>query len=91
MQAVPDYGESVSEADERGKYEQKRKNSFYRPVLNTCTLFLNEVKNLAKDTGIKYSALCTQTCPYRLARLGTSLRIRGKLTLRKKKYSFYYL
>ena len=42
-------------------------------------------------TNKKYSDLCTQTCPYRLARLGTSLRIRGKLTLRKKKYSFYYL
>ena len=30
------------------------------------------------------SDLCMQTCPYRLARLGTSLRVRGKLTLRKK-------
>ena len=92
------------------------------------------MKNLAKDTGIKYafsdypmpnsslpltiyfffyyhscssrrsrmtagvlfvflwcSDLCTQTCPYCLAWLGTSLRVRGKLTLRKKKYSFYYL
>ena len=28
--------------------------------------------------------LCTQACPYRLALLGTSLRIRGKRTLRKK-------
>ena len=28
--------------------------------------------------------LCTQACPYRLARPGTSLRVRGKLTLRKK-------
>ena len=26
--AVPDYGEGVSGADERGKREQKRKNSF---------------------------------------------------------------
>ena len=43
-------------------------------------------KNLAKDTGIKYSDRCTHTCPYRLARLGTSLRIRGKLTLRKKDF-----
>ena len=25
------------------------------------------VKNLAKDTGIKYSDLCTHPCPYRLA------------------------
>ena len=30
------------------------------------------------------SDLCTPTCPYRLAWLGTSLRVRGKLTLRKK-------
>ncbi len=37
------------------------------------------------------SDLCTQTCPYRLVRLGTSLRIRGKLTLRKKKYSFIWI
>ena len=37
----------------------------------------------------KYSDLCTQTCPYRLARLGTSLRVRGKLTLRKKAIKFY--
>ena len=28
--------------------------------------------------------LCTHTYPFRLATLGTSLRIRGKLTLRKK-------
>ena len=35
-------------------------------------------------TNKKYSDLYTQTCPYRLAKLGTSLRVRGKLTLRKK-------
>ena len=29
-------------------------------------------KNLAEDTGIKYSDRCKQACPYRLARLGTS-------------------
>ena len=28
-------------------------------------------KNPAKDTGIKYSNLCTHPCPYRLAGLGT--------------------
>ena len=28
--------------------------------------------------------LCTQTSPYRLAKLGTSLRVRGKRTLWKK-------
>ena len=33
-----------------------------------------------------YSVLCTHTCPFRLARLGTSLRVRGKLTLRKKEF-----
>ena len=40
------------------------------------------------------SNLCTPTCPYRLARLGTSLRVRGKLTLRKKEFivfKIYYL
>ena len=40
-------------------------------------------------TNKKYSVLCTQTCPYRLAKLGTSLRVRGKLTLRKKAIKFY--
>ena len=37
------------------------------------------------------SDLCTQTCPYRLAKLGTSLRVRGKLTLRKKEFKFIYV
>ena len=53
-------------------------------VLPARLSFLNEVKNLAKDTGITYSNLCTPTCPYRLAKLGTSLRVRGKPTLRRK-------
>ena len=48
-------GASVSR-HERMKIRVSRngKNSFYRTVLNTCLSFLNEVKNLAKDTGIKY-------------------------------------
>ena len=40
------------------------------------------------------SNLCTQACPYRLAWLGTSLRIRGKRTTKEERnYSFkiYYL
>ena len=48
-------------------------------------------KNLAKDTRIKYFPLCTHACPYRLARLGTSLRVRGKLTLRKKEFIFFII
>ena len=37
------------------------------------------------------SNLCTHPCPYRLARLGTSLRVRGKLTTKEERnYSFYY-
>ena len=76
LKLSPLVGESVNrQVDERGKCEQKRKNK----------------KISMSKTNKKYSDLCTQTCPYRLARLGTSLRIRGKLTLRKKKYSFYYL
>ena len=43
-------------------------------------------KNLAKNTGIKCSDLCTHTCPFRLALLATSLCIRGKRTLRKKEF-----
>ena len=42
----------------------------------------------------KYSDLCTQTCPYRLARLGTSLRVRGKLTIKEERshdFKMYYL
>ena len=43
---------------------------------------------------LRYFNLCTQTCPYRLAGLGTSLRVRGKRTLRKKEiivFEIYYL
>ena len=37
------------------------------------------------------SDLCTQTCPYRLARLGTSLRVRGEADIKEERnYSFYY-
>ena len=36
------------------------------------------------------SDLCTQTCPYRLARLGTSFRIRGKRTTKEKAIKFLY-
>ena len=55
MQAVPGHGESGGGAAERGKCEQKRKKISYGTALNTCLSFLNEVKNLAKDTGIKYA------------------------------------
>ena len=52
----PLVGESVSGADERGKNEQKRKNGFYKTVLNTCPSFLNGHKkrsgiSLRKSTG----------------------------------------
>ena len=57
----------------RGKCEQKRKNK----------------KISMSKTNKKYSDLCTPARPYRLARLGTSLRVRGKLTLRKKAIKFY--
>ena len=48
-------GEGGGGADGRGKLEQKRKKILYRTVLNTCLSFLNEVKNLAKNTGVKYA------------------------------------
>ena len=43
--AKPSKGASVS---------RNEKTVFYKTVVNTCLSFLNEVKNLAKDTGIKY-------------------------------------
>ena len=44
------------------------------------------VRIRAEGARFKYSNLCTHTYPYRLAKLGTSLRIRGKLIIRKKKF-----
>ena len=45
----------------------------------------------AKVARFKCSDLCTQTCPYRLARLGTSLRVRGEADIKEERnYSFYY-
>ena len=63
----PNTGKVAALAVGRGKCEQKRKTVSYKTALHTCLSFLNEVKNLARDTGIKSSVLCTQTCPYRLA------------------------
>ena len=73
-------GKVSAELTKGARMSRKVKTAFYKTTLNTCPSFSNEVKNLAKDTGIKYSDLCTQACPYRLARLGTSLRMRGKRT-----------
>ena len=44
-------------------------------------------KNLAKDTGIKYSNLCTQACPYCLARLGTSRPKAKRLIVFSRRYA----
>ena len=64
----PDTGKVAAVAVGRGKCEQKHKNK----------------KISMSKTNKKDSDLYTQACPYRLAKLGTSLRVRGKLTLRKK-------
>ena len=40
---------------EGASVSRKVKIVFYKTVLNTCPSFLNEVKNLAKDTGVKYT------------------------------------
>ncbi len=58
----PDTGKVAALAVRRGKCEQKRKNK----------------KISMSKTNKKYSDLCTQACPYRLAKLGTSLRVRGE-------------
>ena len=48
-------------------------------------------KNLAKDTRIKYFSLCTPTCPYRLARLGTSLQVWEKQTVKEKEFIVFII
>ncbi len=63
----PDTGKVAALAVGRGKCEQKRKNK----------------KISMSKTNKKYSDLYTQTCPYRLAKLGTSLRVRGKRTTKE--------
>ena len=85
----PNTGKVAALAVGRGKCEQKRKTVSYKTALHTCLSFLNEVKNLARDTGIKSSVLCTQTCPYRLAgsalpgqRRSVSLRFRVAMLLK---------
>ena len=45
-------------------------------------------KNSVNKTRKNDFYLCTPTCPYRLAKLGTSLRVRGKQWLRKKEIIF---
>ncbi len=48
-------------------------------------MILTSVRRLA----LFASDLCTQTCPFRLALLGTSLRVRGKRTTKEERhYSF---
>ena len=71
----PNTGKVAALAVGRGKCEQKRKNK----------------KIGMSKTNKKYSVLCTQTCPYRLARLGISLRMRGSERLRKKKLYFFII
>ena len=44
-------------------------------------------KNLAKDTGVNDSDLCTQACPYRLARLGTSRPKAKRLIVFSRRYA----
>ena len=44
------------------------------------------VKNLAKDTGVKYSDLCTHACPYHLAGSALPSVFGGSEQLRKKEF-----
>ena len=84
----PNTGKVAALAVGRGKCEQKRKTVSYKTALHTCLSFLNEVKNLARDTGIKSSVLCTQTCPYRLAGSALPSEFGGSWRLREK-YFFH--
>ena len=55
-------------------------------LAKVSTVRLTEGTNWSKY--IRNFDLCTHTWPYRLAMLGTSLRVRGQLTLRKKEFIF---
>ena len=92
---------STDRLTEGASMSRNERNVSYRTVLTACLSFLNGcknrydcnvikrncliVKNLAKVARFKCSAMCTHTCPFRLARLGTSLRIRGKRTTKEKR------
>ena len=68
----------------KGQVGAETKESFLQNGIKYLPSFLNEVKNLAKDTGNKCSDLCTQACPYRLARIGTFPEVGDSKRLRKK-------
>ena len=69
---------------------KNEKSGFYGMTLNTCLSFLNEVKNLAKDTRFKYSNLCTHARPYRLAGSALPSVFGGSERLRKKEIKVYH-
>ena len=48
-----------------------------------------KINNKYEKTNKNDFYLCTPTCPYRLAKLGTSLRMQGKLMIRKKEIIFF--
>ena len=70
------------------RVSRNEKKSVLRNGINTCLSFLSEVKNLAKDTRIKYFPLCTPTYPYRLAGSALPSAFGGSEQLRKKESSF---
>ena len=77
-------GKVAAEPSEGVSVSRNEKRVSYGTVLNTCLSFLNEVKNLAKDTRIKYFPLCTHPCPYRLAGSALPSEFGGSEQLRKK-------
>ena len=71
----PLVGDGVNrQVDERGKCKQKRKNK---------KISMSKINK-------KHSDLCTPTYPYRLARLGTSLRVRGEADTKEKRNLVFY-
>ena len=81
----PLVGEGVNrQVDGRGKCEQKRKKRFLQNGIKYLPVILErseESRHRLQE--LNDFNLCTQTCPYRLARLGTSLRVRGKRTTKE--------
>ena len=60
------------------------KNRELKPSPNTGKVAAKPSEGASWSKYVRNFNLFTHPCPYRLAKLGTSLRVPGKLTLRKK-------
>ena len=74
---------------------RKVKRSFLQNGITCLPIILDRSEESGQRLQVLHILTCVrQLCPYRLARLGTSLRIRGKLTTKEERihnFKKYYL